>query len=588
MNRNNNSRFSQVPVDINIQRSRFERPFDHKTTFNAGELIPIFCDEVLPGDTFEVDTSYVVRMSTPIFPVMDNAFLDTYFFFVPNRLIWEHWEAFNGQNDDTYWTQPVEYNIPQLIAPEGGWDPCSLADYFGIPTKVDGFSVSQLPFRAYVKIFNDWFRDQNVMNPAYISLDDSDRTGRLRDQGVPSAFSGITDAMYGGRPLPVSKFHDYFTSALPQPQKGPSASVGLHGVAPVLTSGHTHGKYDPIQYFNGTNNSVGRPLQLAMNGGSLLSDPVLLASDGDVLKGVSVSGTVDGSSASFYPTNLWADFSDKAPQAYAASILVNDMRLAFQIQKLYEKDARGGTRYVEILKAHFNVDSPDGRLQRSEYLGGDRRAININQVLQNSATDVSNASTPLGTAGAYSLTHNSGRSFVKSFTEHGWIIGVACVRTSQTYQQGLNRMFSRKRRFDFYWPSLANIGEQAILKKELIIPSSTPLGVNTIEEFNDSAFGYQEAWAEYRYHPSFVSGAFRSNVDGTLDSWHYAVDFESPRRASEFALNSDFIIQSGREIDRTLAVSSELADQFIGDFYFKSVTTRPMPLYSVPGLIDHH
>lgn len=590
--RNNTSRFAQTPLDIDIQRSRFDRTFDHKTTFNTGELVPIFLDEVLPGDTFEVNTNFIVRMSTPIFPVMDNAYLDTYFFFVPNRLVWEHWEAFNGQNDDTFWTQPVEYNVPQLTPPQNGWDKGSLADYFGLPTGVysvkaadqDALSVSVLPFRAYVKIWNDWFRDQNYMNPAYFTTDDSDRVGKRRDANN-SIDGGINSALYGGRPLQVSKFHDYFTSVLPQPEKGPGVSVVgdiAGGIVPVRA-------YDIVNAPVFRDDSSAIPLQLgtSRNKATLFSGTydIGLKGQGSFYAGSSIFRTTNPSehnaaavSNLTFPLNLGAEFASDS-----VSLLVNDIRLAFQIQRLYEKDARGGTRYIEILKSHFGVDSPDGRLQRSEYLGGDRVPINVNQVLQQSST--ANGSTPLGSTGAYSMTPGSQNSFVKSFTEHGWIIGLACVRTFQSYQQGINRMWSRKRRFDFYWPALANIGEQAVLKKEIYAPLVAGAVDNNPSGYDD-AFGYQEAWAEYRYHPSLVTGAFRSNVDGSLDAWHYANDFNGD--LSTFVADETFMYQSKEVVDRTLAVTSELENQFIADFYFKNYVTRPMPLYSVPGLIDHH
>lgn len=579
MNRNANARFSQVPVDIDIQRSRFDRSHDHKTTFNAGELIPFYVDEVLPGDTFDMNTNFICRMSTPIFPVMDNAYLDTFYFFVPNRLIWEHWEAFNGQNDETYWTQPTEYNVPSLSFPrEGGWDKGSLADYFGLPTGISSstVSVSALPFRAYVKIWNDWFRDQNYMNPAYFSVDDSNRVGRKRSD-YDTLDGGIESALYGGRPLQVSKFHDYFTSVLPAPQKGPGVKVSVSTAAalPVVTDplDRVIGSRDPLRFVTSTDQST-------VYGSNFYRNFVLQGNDrsygGVTAKAQPRDSEQSLSSLNLVPSNLVALTSQGS-----LGILVNDMRLAFQLQRLYEKDARGGTRYIEILKAHFGVESPDGRLQRSEYLGGQRTPINVNQVLQQSATDPNGESSPLGSTGAYSLTHHSSDSFVKSFTEHGWIIGVCCVRTSQSYQQGVNRMWSRRRRFDFYWPALANIGEQAVLKKEIYMAP----GYEGSTVF-DQAFGYQEAWAEYRYHPNIISGAFRSNYAQSLDAWHYGSDFNGD--PNTFVADETFMYESPVNVDRTLAVQSSLEDQFIADFYLKCMVTRPMPLYSVPGLIDHH
>ena len=562
MNRETEMHFSQVPR-VDIKRSIFDRSTQHKTTFNAGKLIPILCDEVLPGDTFTVDISSVIRMSTPIYPTMDNSYADLFFYYIPIRLLWEHWEAFNGSNDDTFWTQPTEYEIPQINSPTGGWTKGTIADYFGIPTNVTlqgDHSINHLPFRAVVKVWNDWFRDQNVQTPAYLGLGDADTTGS-------NGSNYVSDAIAGGMPLPVDKFHDYFTSALPEPQKGPDVLLPLGDTAPVWGNGQ------PLRIIDTTLNqeTLGYhtlKANLADAGGAHLVDGYIgydqgkgWIPDGHTI-GIKKKGNVQGGGTS---SGLEADLKN------ATAATVNQLRQAFAVQRLYERDARGGTRYTEILKSHFGVTSPDGRLQRSEYLGGKRIPININQVVQTSSTD---STSPQGNAAGYSLTGDVSSVFIKSFTEHGYLIAFVCVRNENTYQQGLEKLWSRKRRFDFYWPALANISEQPIFNKELYAQGTSE---------DDEVFGYQEPWAEYRYKPSRVSGAFRSNYAQSLDAWHYADYYESLP-----VLSDSFIRSSQTNIDRTLAVQSSVEDQFIADFYFKIKSVRPMPVYSVPGLIDHN
>lgn len=541
MNRNTEIHFATLPK-IDIRRSTFKRTNDHKTTMNAGELVPIYVDEVLPGDTYKMRMSEVIRMSTPVHPVMDNLNIDTYFFFVPNRLLWEHWKEFNGENPSTAWKQTTEYNIPQTTAPTGGWTKGTIADYMGVPTKIDNLSINSLPFRAYCKIWNEYFRDQNNQDATLEQTNDSVTLGS-------NGNNYVTDAIKGGKCLPVAKYHDYFTSALPEPQKGPSVLLPLGDSAPVNIS--QNGASD--LYLKGQTSG----LITAVKVGQSSNYYALSAYNNDVTPNevMAYAGGLTGS----------ADLSS------ATAATINQLRQAFQVQKLYERDARGGTRYIEIIKSHFGVTSPDARQQRPEYLGGKRIPININQVLQTSATD---STSPQGNTAAYSLTASIDESFTKSFTEHGYIIGVACIRTMHTYQQGLAKLFSRKRRFDFYWPELANIGEQAILNKEIYAQGTTA---------DEEVFGYQEPWAEYRYKQSQVSGAFRSNYDQTLDVWHYADNF-----ATRPVLSANFIKETNVNIDRTLAVTSAIEDQFICDFYFENTATRPMPVYSVPGLIDHN
>ena len=585
MSRNVNSRFSVNPTSIDISRSTFSRNSSLKTSFNVGDIVPVYLDEVLPGDTFNIRTSKVVRLQTLVTPMMDNLYLDTYFFFVPNRLVWEHWQNFMGENTDSAWMPSVEYEVPQITAPaETGWTKGTIADYFGVPTNVPNLSISALPFRAYALIINDWFRDQNLSNPLNIPVNDT------TIQGVNTG-TFVTDVVKGGLPYKASKYHDYFTSALPGPQKGPNVSIGLSGDAPVFGNG---GSLSFVSsYSNSQNQTIFMPVHYASDPltgknvgydtvglysgkSTLVSDPSKLVRPGTDLGIAETSSTtinsigvpskefLDGNSYPYGYTGLVADLG------LANSISVNALRLAFQIQKLYEKDARGGSRYIELLKSHFGVTSPDARLQRPEYLGGNRLPISINQVVQQSET----ATTPQGNVAGYSVTTDTHSDFTKSFVEHGFIIGLAVVRYDHTYQQGLQRFWSRKDRFDYYWPVLANIGEQPILNKEIYAQ-----GNNTDNE----VFGYQEAWADYRYKPSIVTGEMRSNYQTSLDSWHLADDYQSLPY-----LSSSWIAEDKSNVDRVLAVQSSVSNQLFGDFYFQCKTTRAMPVYSIPGLIDHH
>ena len=571
MNRNSNSRFAQAP-QVDIQRSTFDRSSGHKTTFNAGKLVPIYVDEVLPGDTFEMTTSAIIRGSTPIFPVMDNANLDIYYFFVPNRLVWDHWKEFNGENTTSKWEQTIEYSIPQIAAPSGngtvvGWEKGTLADYMGIPTLIGpgapqnnaNWTVNHLPFRAYCLIWNEWFRDQNLQDPVLIYTGDSQTNGTHLIPETNPIVNQNQAALTGANLLPVNKYFDYFTGALPEPQKGPEVLLPIGQMAPVIT------QKDPHDFINSTFPTLHVTSNMPMTGAFNMTINGKGTNKANVKQTASQTTITD---ANVIPDNLVADLG----KATAATI--NELRLAFQLQKLYERDARGGTRYIEIIKSHFGVTSPDARLQRPEYLGGERIPINIDQVIQTSGT--MEGTTPQGNTGAYSLTGNQGSYFKHSFVEHGYVLGLACVRTEHTYQQGLEKIWNRKNRFDFYWPALANIGEQAILNKEIYLQS--------IKEVNEEAFGYQEAWAEYRYKPSRVSSAFRSNIDtGSLDAWHYADYYEELPK-----LSAEWIEETYKNVDRTLAVQSTLEDQYIADFWFKCTCTRPMPIYSIPGLIDHH
>lgn len=545
MNRNSENHFAVNP-QVDIGRSCFRRNSDHKTTFDAGDLIPIYVDEVLPGDTFSMDMSALVRMTTPIFPTMDNAAIDFYFFYTPTRILWDHWKELNGENRETAWAQKVEYSVPQVKMTKadhpGGWDTGSIADYMGIPTKVTDISVNALPFRAYGMIWNEFFRNQNTTAPTLVETDDSDI------EGSNDGSDNNKQAIKGGKPLKAEKYFDYFTGCLPAPQKGEPVTLPMSGNAPVkMYSAEGQG-------INGPTLPTSIFLYQTKANASQLNEE----------GAVRLSGTSEeGGTGAAVTRYLAADLKN------ITGATINQLRQAFQIQKLLEKDARGGTRYREVLREHFGVISPDSRQQVPEYLGGYRMPINVNQVVQTSQT--SNES-PQGNVAAMSVTTMNQSMFTKSFTEHGYIIGLAVARYDQTYQQGLERMWSRKTRFDYYWPVLANIGEQAVLNKEIYFQGNAK---------DDEAFGYQEAWADYRYKPSRVSGKFRSNAEGTLDSWHYAQNY-----AALPTLTSDWMHSGNAELKRTLAVQDE--PNFIGDFYFMCKTTRAMPVFSIPGLIDHH
>lgn len=529
----------------------------------------------MPGDTVKMNTAHVVRMCTPITPVMDNAVLDTYFFFVPNRLIWDHFKRFMGENDTAPWTQTQEYEIPQISAPAStGWTKGSLADYMGYPTKVTGWKGSALPFRAYALICNEWFRDENLKNPLYISKGDSDTTGiDILDANLDP----VTDIEAGACCFKAAKTFDYFTGCLPSAQKGPAVNIPLGNIAPVVADTADMEPY-----------SAGYPLNHDVDGKRV----GYLTTNNNVTPSV-YDGETGWTPNPFMKDGSWGLAVDLS-QAVGAT--VNQLRQAFQIQKFYEKQALYGSRYIEMIKGHFGVTNPDFRMQRPEYLGGMRSPININQVIQTDATSqqlggeyqegtwVWNMSdlSPQGNTAAYSLT--SGRNkdlFTHSFTEHGILMGLAVVRlANHTYQQGLNRQFMMKKFYDFYFPEFANLGNQPVYNKEIYCQNDSVVDTDG-KVVNDKVFGYQEAYAHYRYFPDQISGELRSNYDQSLDIWHWADYYETLPQ-----LGSDWIDEDKSNIERTLAVQSH--DQFWGDFYFNAIYTRPMPLYSVPGLIDHH
>lgn len=542
MNRNVESHFSQLP-NVSIGRSCFDRSSSVKTSFNVGQVIPFYVDEVLPGDTFKVKTSKVVRMQPLVAPIMDNVYLDTYYFFVPNRLVWAHWRELMGENTESAWLPQTEYSVPQVRSPSGGWQIGTIADYMGIPTGVDGLSVNALPFRAYALICNEWFRDQNLTDPVGFTVSDASITGSNGDNYV-------SDLAKGGKPFIASKYHDYFTSCLPSPQKGPDVTIPIAQIAdmPVVSKADEHG-----------GGASGTWVKTNYSGtGALYSQNNVLGA---------ISATPGSGSSAIRFTNLWAQGTDSL-----TATSINQLRMAFQIQKLYEKDARGGTRYIELLKSHFGVTSPDARLQRPEYLGGNRVPITINQVLQQSATV--EGSTPQGTPTGLSLTSDSNSDFTKSFVEHGFVLGLMVARYDHTYQQGLNRMWSRKSRFDYYWPVFANIGEQAVLNKEIYADGSAK---------DNEVFGYQEAWADYRYRPNICTGEMRSQATKSLDVWHLGDDY-----STRPFLSDAWIREDKSNLDRALAINSSVSNQLWADIYIQNICTRPLPMYSIPGLIDHH
>lgn len=567
------NRFAALPK-AQIQRSVFNRSHDYKTTFDSGYLIPFYVDEVLPGDSFKLNCSIFCRLATPIVPFMDNLYLETFFFFVPNRLVWKHWENFMGQQDNP--GDSTDYLIPQTVAGNTGFAVGSVADYFGIPTSVKGLSVSSLPFRAYQLIYNEWFRDENLQDRVGAWAPAATHNGDPVGDWNETNSTGLTL-------LRRNKYHDYFTSALPWPQKGDAVDVnfGVGGAIAWNTDTFNLSAPQPDYQNPKVSVKVANPHKRAFIAPNLtfnyqgynnrvvasapLSDSPLTGHSGDA---VFTSPDVESPtvSVSVTPTSIDLPYLEFVGQQ-GAGLTINDLRQAFQVQKLLERDARGGTRYTEILRSHFGVVSPDARLQRPEYLGGSSTRILMNSVAQTAAT---NDVTPQANLSAFGLFGDSFHGFSKSFVEHGYIIGLVNVRADLSYQQGVNRMWSRKSRLDFYFPVLAHLGEQAILNKEIYAQGTAA---------DDQVFGYQERFAEYRYSPSVITGKMRSTDPQTLDIWHLAQKFDSlPTLSSQF-------IQDNPPVSRVVAVQSE--PQFILDAWFDLKCIRPMPVYSVPGLVDH-
>lgn len=536
MNRNTDDHFGNVPSK-NMRRSKFKRDCTLSTTINAGEIGVMYADEVLPGDTVKLRLNELIRMTTPIYPVLDNSWIDTYFFFVPRRLVWDHWKEFMGENSTDAWTQETQYQIPQLTAPEGGWEKGTVAHMIGARMKTGGISIDACYTRSYVAIFNEWFRNQNVTEPAELSTGDATTAGS-------NGTDYVVDLQKGGKLAKAVKYADYFTRALPEPQKGPDIYIPLGSLAPVqAVNGFDAGAQGIVSIVDKDKDPITGPQILGVTAGSALG---YQAGTGEFNNNIRFG-------------NLAANLEE------ASGATINQLRQAFAVQRMYELDARGGTRYTEILRMHFGVLSPDGRQQRPEYLGGKRVPINIKDVIQNSSTD---ATTPQGNTAGMSKTLDSTDMFTKSFTEHGILMGLFVIRTEHTYQQGIPRILSRKNRMDFYWPALANIGEMYIKNKELYAQGTSE---------DEEAFGYQEAWSEYRYGINRITNELNSDYDTPLDAWTYADKYDSLP-----TLSDTWIRETDANVARTLAINSQ--DQFLCNFYFDQTWIRPMPIYSVPSL----
>ena len=530
--------FSQVPK-AEIPRSRFNRSHAYKTTFDSGYLVPIFVDEVLPGDTFQMNCTLFARVATLISPIMDNLYMDTFWFFVPERLVFEHFQRMCGEQDNP--TDSTDFIFPTVKAPKGGFTVGSLADYFGLPTGIDNLEVRAEPFRCYNLIYNEWFRDENLQDSVPFTKADSD------------VITNYTLLRRGKR-------HDYFTSALPWPQKGPGVELPFGGTANLKpVTADSLGPYT-------TYGIASSDSRLASVGSDKLASPLRQPTSGSAV-GFQAFGGHDGYTQTFPMSSILA-VGTSVDLSSATAVTINQFREAFQIQRWYERAARGGTRYTEIIRSFFGVTSPDARLQRPEYLGGSSNRIDVNVIPQTSGTtDVS----PQANLSAFATgTNGRGNGFTKSFTEHGWIIGLVNVRADLTYQQGINRMWTRSTKFDMYWPTFAFLGEQAVLNKEIYAQGTAD---------DDKVFGYQERYAEYRYSPSIITGEFRSTYAQSLDSWHLAQKFDSLP-----TLNPEFIVDNP-PVDRIIAVQNH--PQFLLDCWFNLNCVRPMPVYGVPGLMDH-
>nr|DAX73672.1 MAG TPA: Major capsid protein [Microviridae sp.] len=551
-------------------RSKFDRSHQLLTTINEGDLVPIYCDEVLPGDTARVRLNGLIRMSTPIYPVMDNAYMDTYFFFVPCRLLWEHWENMFGENDTNYWAEKTEYSTPTCeIGGKSGLSNGSLGDYFGLPTEVKNkIKVNALPARAYAMIYNEWFRDENLEAPLMVGYKKTDEGGTNEDPtgtgfntqyiNKPIYTTQTSEAnIYAMKPAKAGKFHDYFTSCLPSPLKSDPVEIGLTGNAPIRIGSPT-GEYQdfpgPVEMVLGAKGIGNLP------GSVIYENATGAPGEKKTMQFTGVEKTTGESGAGGW---MYADVSE------VSAISIADLRMSIALQHIFEADARNGTRYREFLSGTWGVTSPDSRLQIPEYIGGQRIAINVNQVVQTSQTDTKTGQA-LGNTAAYSLTTCSKQMVDYAATEYGFIIGLAVVRVEHSYQQGLATKWTRGGRFTYYDPRLAALGEQPVYNREIYAQGTAE---------DNEIFGYQEAWADYRYKPSYVTGEMRSNYQTSLDAWHYADNYNALPR-----LSAEWIQEGQQNIDRTIAVTSNISHQFLCDFYFNEEWYREMPIYSIPGI----
>lgn len=610
MNRNSVSRFSLAP-QVNIERSTFNRSCSKKFSTNVGSVTPVYFDEILPGDTYKMKTSKIVRMQTLKTPMLDDVEMDVYWFFVPNRLIWSHFREFMGENTESAWIPTREYTVPQITAPSGGWNVGTIADHLGIPPKVGNISVNALPFRAYALVMNEWFRSTVVQDPLVIPLTDSTVQGSNGD-------NYISDTAKGGAMFTANRYFDYFSAGLPSPQFGESVQVAMtqNSTLPVYATAfpNSHFNYSPTseglakyktalqnsyplmfetdnpetaipsgsniawpRFFYGDNTTGTHPALVLGNTGSteyktkMPSDITVDATAHSVLNVKMKDFYTATNHTSITPVNLVAD----GGLAYTT---INELRQAFQVQRWMEKTARGGDRYISILKAHFGVTSPDARLQRPEYLGGNRVRLNIRQITQTSSTT---DTSPMGDTAGMSVTADSHYDFEKSFVEHGILLGLAVARYKHTYQQGIPKEFLRKTKWDYYWPTLAHLGELPIYNAQIYAQGYDSTDPDAVD-YDSQVFAYQEAWAEYRYKPNTVAGMLRTVANSGLDTWHLADYYtELP------TLSAGWLKEDKTNLDRVLTVSSDVSDQLFADFYFDCKATRCMPLYSIPGLIDH-